>query len=610
MMEDRDVTRRTFLRLGGGALAATAGASGCAWLRLGDPAGPFDVPYEHLASDIGALQSSYDVVVIGSGYGGSIAAARLAPGRSVALLERGVEWAPGSYPETVDAVLDARRGRGNPLGLFDWRQHGEIDVISGSGLGGTSLINANLIVDVDPRIFALARWPHAIRRDRDSGRLEEYAATARTMLGGSMLPSERMAGATALATGIVAAGGRFEPPRVAVNLGTTPNPVGVAQIPCTFCGACVSGCNVSAKNTLNLNYLPLAHRNGARLFTQIEVANIVKLPSGRYEIHASHAERLPVINSGPPSPRSGQPDVRPRVVRRPVIIQARSVIVAAGSVGSTEILLRSRARGLRLSDTLGKGFTGNADVLGFAYNGAQRTDIVGFGTRSRRYADVGPTINGVGIFPGRDAPLEERFLIESAVIPRAIAPLIARAAPLISGDRPEERAEGEMGRALSDLRFRFDPNGALNHSLVLLGMGYDSGTGVVTLDERTGNARVDWKGVQAEPIFARIETAMRSISHAIGATYIRNPRSTWIGGEGLTTVHPLGGCCMGRDSASGVVDHGARVFDPSQDAAAVHEGLYVIDGAIVPTSVGVNPLLTISTLAERAVAEINAGALS
>jgi cholesterol oxidase len=196
------------------------------------------------------------------------------------------------------------------------------------------------------------------------------------------------------------------------------------------------------------------------------------------------------------------------------------------------------------------------------------------------------------------------------VIPRAIAPLIARAAPLISGDRPEERAEGEMGRALSDLRFRFDPNGALNHSLVLLGMGYDSGTGVVTLDERTGNARVDWKGVQAEPIFARIETAMRSISHAIGATYIRNPRSTWIGGEGLTTVHPLGGCCMGRDSASGVVDHGARVFDPSQDAAAVHEGLYVIDGAIVPTSVGVNPLLTISTLAERAVAEINAGALS
>jgi cholesterol oxidase len=610
MMDDGGVTRRAFLRLGGGAVAAAAAASGCSWLQLAHPAGPFDVPYQRLACPIGELQGSYDVVVIGSGYGGSIAAARLAPGRSVALLERGVEWAPGSYPETVDAVLDARRGRGNPLGLFDWREHGEIDVISGSGLGGTSLINANLIVDADPQIFDLARWPDEIRRDHDSGRLEECAATVRTMLGGSRLPSERTGGATALAAGIGTAGGRFEPPRVAVNLGTTPNPVGAAQIPCTYCGACVTGCNVSAKNTLNLNYLPLARRNGARLFTQIEVEHIGKLASGRYEIHASRAERLPVSNSGPPSPRSGPPVSRPRVVRHPVVIQARSVVVAAGSVGSTEILLRSRARGLRLSRTLGKWFTGNADVLGFAYNSRRRTDIVGFGTRSRRYADVGPTINGVGIFPGRDAPIEERFLIESAVIPRAIAPLIARVAPLIHGDRPVDRAEGEMGRALSDLRFRFDPDGALNHSLVLLGMGYDSGTGVVTLDEHTGNARVDWKGVQAEPIFARIEAAMRSISHAIGATYIRNPRSTWIGGEGLTTVHPLGGCCMGRDSASGVVDHGARVFDPSRGPTAVHEGLYVVDGAILPTSVGVNPLLTISALAERAVALINAGAPS
>jgi choline dehydrogenase-like flavoprotein len=136
-----------------------------------------------LANPIGDLKDSYGVVVIGSGYGGAILAARLAQGRSLCILERGREWIPGTFPDELDEVVRQVRSELNPLGLYDYRVHDEVDVLIGCGLGGTSLINANVVIQPDNDLFDHPRWPDEIRQDRDNGNLNQYFPRVRAMLG-------------------------------------------------------------------------------------------------------------------------------------------------------------------------------------------------------------------------------------------------------------------------------------------------------------------------------------------------------------------------------------------------------------------------------------------
>jgi len=115
-------------------------------------------------------KSTYDFVIIGSGYGGAISAARLASADlptkpSVCILERGKEWQPGDYPETTPGVIGAARSDLNPLGLYEFLTHPDISIIKGSGLGGTSLINANVAIVPDREVFEQFNWPSAIDYD-------------------------------------------------------------------------------------------------------------------------------------------------------------------------------------------------------------------------------------------------------------------------------------------------------------------------------------------------------------------------------------------------------------------------------------------------------------
>jgi cholesterol oxidase len=135
-----------------------------------------------LVNPISDLRDSYGVVVIGSGYGGAILAARLAQGRSLCILERGREWIPGTFPDTFDAIFNAIRTPLHPLGLYDYHIHREVDVFVGSGLGGTSLINANVVIQPDSDLFDHPRWPEEIRQDRDAGTLDSYFADVRQLL--------------------------------------------------------------------------------------------------------------------------------------------------------------------------------------------------------------------------------------------------------------------------------------------------------------------------------------------------------------------------------------------------------------------------------------------
>ncbi|HXG32239.1 MAG TPA: GMC family oxidoreductase [Bryobacteraceae bacterium] len=530
---------------------------------------------------------SYDFVVVGSGYGGAITAARIAQaasgGRpSVCILERGKEWPVGSFPDRLEAGLREARSSLNPLGLYEMLTYGDISVIKGSGLGGTSLINANVAIVPDEEVFHKAGWPEAVKLPE----LLPYYERARAVLAARPHPrAARLVKVQALARRGAQLGLTTRPLDLAVNFDIDgPNPYGVPQKPCTDCGDCVSGCNIGAKNTLYMNYLPMAARAGADIFTQTKVEWIEKLAGGGWRIHGrryAHAADS-----------------------EPFSLDAANVILAAGSINSTEILMRSRMHGLRLSPALGTAFGGNGDFFGLAYNGDFPTNVLGFGRNSssaRAQRAPGPTIVAALRYSG--GRLEERFTIEDLSFPSLYIEAAKAAFALIpredtdSGDEAAERR-----RIVQDLTplGGDEAAGALNHTMLYLCMGFDDAGGLMEFEapffERDGRLRLVWPGAGRQAVFARINQELRRHARAQGASFIENPLWSIFNTRHLVTAHPLGGCPMGDDYQQGAVDPFGRVFSGD---GSVHAGLYVADGALIPTALGVNPFLTIAALAER-----------
>ncbi len=141
------------------------------------------------------------------------------------------------------------------------------------------------------------------------------------------------------------------------------NNVGVKQAACKLCGDCMSGCNHSAKNTVLMNYLPDAKLHGAQIFTQVEVRYLER----EDDLWLVHYQLLDTGREGFDAPTA--------------VVSADIVILAAGTLGTNEILLRSKAAGLPMSDRVGHNFSGNGDVLAFAYNNDVDINMVGFGAR-------------------------------------------------------------------------------------------------------------------------------------------------------------------------------------------------------------------------------------
>ncbi len=142
--------------------------------------------------------------------------------------------------------------------------------------------------------------------------------------------------------------------------------------------------------------------------------------------------------------------------------------------------------------------------------------------------------------------------------------------------------------------------GAVHNTQTFLAVGHDAGNGLMSLED--DRLAIEWTNGPQQRVFQRIEEALKTASHATGGTYMRNPVSEKALGGNLMTVHPLGGCTMGESAGGGVVNHKGQVFDAGPGAApgAVHDGLYVCDGAVIPCPLGIHPLLTITALAERA----------
>lgn len=552
-----------------------------------------------LSSSLDELQEHYDAIVVGSGYGGSIAACRLArAGRRVALLERGREIHPGHFPATVEAAArnvqtSSHLGAtGDPRDLYWFHVGGDMNVFSGCGLGGTSLVNANVALRPDPRVLEDDRWPKTLRDDLDG--LDAGYARAEHMLSPTTYPASYPSLAKMDVLRRAAGELPWSPTPINVTFAPGPNAAGVHQDACTGCGDCVTGCNVGAKNTLLMNYLPDAHAHGADVFTEVEVRWVERAGPGQA--------------TGPGGASRWVVRAQPLGVGReafgapPLAVTADLVVLAAGVLGSTGILMRSREHGLAVSDELGRHFSGNGDILAFSFRKGTQVGAVGAGERRPDPEHpAGPCITSV--VDGRaDRPVDEGVIIEDAVVPGAIAgflPLELGGQALPDWLRHRLRGGGPLA-ALRSVLTR-GAKGMTAHLQTLLVMGNDDGEGTLVLDG--DEVRVQWPDAGTTDYYERANRAVGTLASADGGTFISDPVWSRFLGRDLITVHPLGGCAMAERAEDGVVDDLGRVFSGAT-GDAVHEGLVIWDGSIVPRPLGVNPLLTISALTERAVAAL------
>lgn len=528
-----------------------------------------------LARSLDELKPRYDVIVVGSGYGGGVTASRLSrAGKKVAVLERGREITTGEFPSRFPDLKGEMQVRGRKLSsgpetaLFDVRLGEDMHVLVGCGLGGGSLINAGVALKPDARVFADEVWPGQIRQD---GTLEEGFRRAAAWLAPAGDPrAEQMIKFKVLDSAARASGMPMVTTPVSVSFEECINAAGVHQPACTRCGDCCSGCNVGAKNTIALTYLPDAARHGAELFTRIKVRHVSTGADGGWRVHAARI------------------DDKGNVATADMVIEAGMVVLAAGTLGSTEILLRSREKGLAVSDRLGRRFSANGDIIAFGWGAKPVINAVGVGHPAKIDGrEIGAAVSGHVEY--RDgSTLEHELNVQEGVMPSAIAPAL----PLLF--LPNGRLLGAVQSLVKGVY-----NGPFAHLQTFFAVSHDSASGVFRLDD--DRLILSWPGARDEPTYQRLDARLTEIASHSGGSYVKNPLAGTVMGHQPATAHPLGGCGMGTERTDGVVDHKGQVFDgkAGRSATDVHSGLYVIDGAIIPRSLGVNPLLTITALAER-----------
>lgn len=537
-----------------------------------------------LSQDVSAAASHYEAIVVGSGYGAGVAANRLAKaGKQTALIERGTERIPGEFP---DSLLDAAREfqitrkaqhLGSRTGLFDMRIQEDVSVLLGCGLGGTSLINGNVMLKPEADVLHAADWPTSLREDTN-GLLTEAYERALQMLESvpypNKVPLQKLKVLEQQAKGV---DGEMTFPPINVTFTTREESIGAIQPECTLCGDCCSGCNVGAKNTTAMNYLADAKDAGAELFTGAEVQWIEATTPG-WRIHFKR--------------RTGKD--RGELAS----LTCNELFLGAGTLGSTEILLRSQQHGLALSAQLGKGFSGNGDVLAFGYNNDMPVNGIGIGHPPREESEpVGPVIAGLIDLRNTGTP-ENNIVIQEGALPSPLAPLLpamlGTASPMFGVDTDLGDNMDEALRTLKSLATGAY-KGAVANTQTFLVMAHEASRGELRLvdDELT----IHWPDAGKDPVFEHISQILERATAATGGTYIANPIWSEALGRNLVSVHPLGGCNMGDSADKGVVDDCGRVFTGT---GTTHSGLHVLDGSVVPSSLGVNPSLTITALAERA----------
>lgn len=506
---------------------------------------------------------NFDAVVIGSGYGGSVSAHRLAEaGLKVAVLETGYDHKAPHIPRGEASEWNPARGHFGPHTVTHLSK--DVTAWTGTALGGGSIVNAAVMIRKDN----FENWPGDITRTT----LDPYYDRAERMLEATVYPFREQGpyGDTKKSHLMIKAGERLGvstvTPPVAITylkpgeaVGTVRlNSHGAEQQGCRRCGECsLPGCNYQAKNSLDFNYLFAAKmRHGAQIFTGHKVDKIEPLIGGGYLVTTV--------------------DSKSGAQRR---FHAKIVVVCAGSVGSSELLLRNKELHNTLpalSERLGMQYTTNGTFIGFVVRAKQDVDPSG-----------GPEITAGLDFNGPDGVNQGHLMFDGSFrgfsydtfyVTGRLVRLRKLMIKLISG-----------GFQLAEKVKLVEPA----TTLPLLVIGRDNAVGRFTLDKR-GRITTDLNPQDNRSFYKRANKHLRSFTKAMGTRFMRFP--LWSLQSKIDVPHNLGGVPMGNSAADGVVDHCGRVFG--------YDNLLVLDGSIIPATMGANPALTIAALAERSMERV------
>jgi choline dehydrogenase-like flavoprotein len=473
---------------------------------------------------------SVDICIIGSGFGGSITAARLSENSdwNIVVLEKGKRWSGDDFQQSQDTKYI--------LQLYEDIKGDGIFVGLGQGVGGGSLIYSSMCFRAPSSVFEQRDdegrpiWPDWYMREN----LNPYYGMAESVLKVVQLkwPQEEELPSWQLVSkkdGVFAKGCRL--------LGKTCDPARVSVENCHNCGWCSTGCKFDKKQSLILNYIPMAEDNGVKFRAECEARIIQPFWDGYQIIYK---------------------DLRSGTWKG---IRAKAVIVAGGAIHSPALLLRSKKYLPMLSDQVGKNLSGNGDIaLGGLIPGGTFKAYKGkiMGTISYGWWDEG--------------------IVLEAAFGLPIGPTAKYPTHLEGASRPYYWGleHKHMMREYSD------------HVLFITGLGLDGNDGSVTIDWR-GRPKVSWETSQKSlSIYEAQINAVRQIVKALGGKMIITHYMET--GE-VITAHPLGTCRMADNFLQGVVDECCQVFN--------YPNLYVVDGSVVPTALGVNPALTIAAIAEK-----------
>ncbi len=517
----------------------------------------------------------YDWIVIGSGFGGSTSALRLSEkGYRVLVLEKGKRYAPSDFPKSN---WDIKRWMWRPEvgleGIFQMSFLPHITVLHGVGVGGGSLVYANTLPTPKASFFQAASWSHLANW---AAELEPHYQTARRMLGSAQNPTLTR-GDRVLADIAKDIGKEqdFHPTDVAVFFGEpgkeVPDPYfkgqGPARTGCTACGACMTGCRVGAKNTLDRNYLYLAEKLGAVVRSETEVTSVRPMQNKGYSVFTKRSLGQSAEHT----------------------FTAKNVIFAGGVMGTVPLLLALRADPAalpKLSARVGDMVRTNNEALIGIISGERDADF----SKGVAITSILETDEHSHIEPVRYA--EGSGFFRTMVLPHAPgAHLLARlgrvAAGLLASPVRWARAltVDDFAKRTQILLYMRTLEGTLSLRF---------GRGLMTGFQKGLVSKLD-PGTPAPSAFMKeaTELAERFAAKVDGVT-MTLLTETVLGIP--TTAHILGGACMGSDAKAGVIDHQHRVFG--------YDGLYVIDGSAVSANPGVNPSLTITALAERAMSFI------
>lgn len=533
----------------------------------------------------GDRKFDFDFIVIGSGFGGSVSALRLAEkGYRVAVIEMGRRWAPLSFPRSGWSVHRwFWRPKLGLRGFFNMRFFRHATIFHGCAVGGGSITYAGTLLTPPDKVWDAGSWSGLADWKAE---MPQHYQTAARMLGvvenTIFGPADRLLKRTGAATGT---GETYYPTRVGIfqaREGEAPNQtcsdpffngVGPPRTTCTGCGGCMMGCRYGAKNTLDLNYLYLAEERGAVVFPETKVVNVKPLAAARdsdagYEVTTVKSTAW--------------------VRHNPRKLTSRGVVFSASSLGTMELLFRLKENGSlpRISACLGKHVRTNSESIIGARVPACAEDL------------------SQGIAIGSGIYIDEHTHIEAVRYPKG-ADLLGLLTTFLTDGRPGPQRIG--------LWLKNGIGSLLRHPIRTLRLMWPLGwakeaTILLCMQALEGHLEMRWerpwfwpftkvlasRGDKVQTYIPKANEFARKFAQIAGGTAMSMLPEILFDIPG--TAHCIGGCVIAASPDRGVVDDHHRVFG--------YRNMYICDGSVLAANLGVNPSLTITALAERAMSFI------